>query len=149
MVKQLTGGMLVLGAKQGCIGYLARLRIKLKHLSVQFGKSEVKWDKGRAWEAASSCSTGGSKHSSVSTTVLPQGEWEKTNWIGVLSLHIFLFLLTVAWGRIINEFLCKKLSCLNQPVVTSTGSVFWKGQRVCDVGRLNRFPGRWWKQGFD
>lgn len=57
MVKQFTGRMLILGAKQGCIGCLLRLRIKLKHLSIQFRKSEIKCDKGRAWEAAASYST--------------------------------------------------------------------------------------------
>lgn len=35
MAKQLTGEMLILGAKQSCTGYLLRLRIKSKHLSVK------------------------------------------------------------------------------------------------------------------
>lgn len=35
MAKQLAGEILILGAKQSCIGYLLRLRIKIKHLSVK------------------------------------------------------------------------------------------------------------------
>lgn len=42
MVKQLAGRMLILGAKRGSTGYLLRLWIKLKHLSIQFRKSELK-----------------------------------------------------------------------------------------------------------
>lgn len=39
-------------------------------------------------------------------------------------------------------------SCLNQQlVVTSTGSVFRRGQGVPGVGRCSRFPGHWWKGG--
>lgn len=53
MAKQLTREMLILGAKQSCIGFLLRLRIKPKHLSVKtftlesLEKSEGEGELGR------------------------------------------------------------------------------------------------------
>lgn len=77
MVKQSTGEMLILGAKQSCIGYLLRLRIKPKHLSVKsftlesLEKSEGKGDLGRQWpHIVEVTKTGVSR--SGSTARLPQ-----------------------------------------------------------------------------
>lgn len=53
MAKQLTREMLILGAKQSCIGFLLRLRIKPKHLAVKtftlesLEKSEGEGELGR------------------------------------------------------------------------------------------------------
>jgi len=111
MVEQLTGEMLILGAKQSCRGYLLRLRIKSKHLSVKtftlesLEKSEGEEELGRQQFRTVEMIKTRVFHSLAA----PRGERSSKLSMNTKLAWLFCSCLPCACGRITNEFVCKML----------------------------------------